>query len=273
MRFALIFSFILIGIGEVSAAHQPSGRLDVLVDGAAVPKYHWKGIAYLEAIRGKEYEIRITNPIGARVAVALSVDGFNTIDARHTEAASARKWVLGPYESVVISGWQTNASQARRFFFSTEERSYGAWLGQKDDLGIISAAFFRERIVARPVYESPRGPALSGTSPGVEKGRPSGDASSDPRPQTRDEGESRAEAPVSASDYAATGIGDRISHEVQWIRIDLEDRPFATVDLRYEFRPALVRLGVLSSLTAPDPLLRREKASGFRDRNYCPEPY
>ena len=58
------------------------------------------------------------------MAVALSVDGLNTIDARETTAADARKWVLDPYQTVTISGWQTSQTEARRFEFTTEARSY-----------------------------------------------------------------------------------------------------------------------------------------------------
>ncbi len=262
MRVVLIFSVILIGIGEVPASHQQSGELEVLVDGVPVPKYYHLGTTYLEAVRGKEYEIRITNPIGSRVAVALSVDGLNTIDARHTTADSARKWVLRPYESIVISGWQTNARQARRFFFTTEDRSYGAWLGQTENLGIISAAFFRERGACYPISEPLR--VAPDNSPATTKRRSSADESSASRLQAK------PESP--AVDYAATGIGDRIRHEVQLVHMDLEDQPFATVNLRYEFRPVLVRLGVLPPQVPYDPLMRREKAKGFREANYCPEP-
>src|SRR5213078_562122 len=89
--------------------------------------------------------LRITNPTPYRVAVALSVDGLNTIDARHTDARSATKWVLGPYESTEISGWQVNDRTARSFFFTGERRSYGAALGQTENLGVIEAVFYRER--------------------------------------------------------------------------------------------------------------------------------
>ena len=40
---------------------------------------------YVEAMRGASYALRLTNPTPYRVAVALSVDGLNTIDARHTD--------------------------------------------------------------------------------------------------------------------------------------------------------------------------------------------
>ena len=63
-----------------------------------------------------------------------------------TTATDARKWVLGPYETVTISGWQTSQTEARRFEFTTEARSYGQALGKTANLGVISAVFFKERV-------------------------------------------------------------------------------------------------------------------------------
>ncbi len=271
MRAALILSLLLAGVSEGFAHHQ-YGDLEVLVDGTAAPKYYQEGTTYVEATKGKNYAIRITNPTGTRVAVALSVDGLNTIDARHTTAWSARKWVLGPYESIVISGWQTNEQQARRFFFTTEAKSYGAWLGQTENLGVISAAFFRERIpwTARPMPVHPRVPlGHLDNAPAAPQERAQTDASG----QTSQRSAEKGVVPQAREpEYAATGIGDRVSHEVQWIHMDLEDQPFETVNLRYEFRPVLVRLGVIPAPGTQDPLVRREKARGFRDAAYCPEP-
>ena len=119
-----------------------------IVDGARQPRYAHDGRWYVEARKGREYAIRLRNPYAVRVAVALSVDGLNTIDARETTAADARKWVLGPYETVTISGWQTSQTEARRFEFTTEARSYGQALGKTANLGVISAVFFKERVSA-----------------------------------------------------------------------------------------------------------------------------
>jgi hypothetical protein len=99
-----------------------------------------------EALKGREFAIRLRNPYGMRVAVARSVDGLNTIDARQTSPADARKWVLDPYQTIVISGWQTSRTEARRFEFTTEERSYGEALGKTTNFGVITAVFFRERV-------------------------------------------------------------------------------------------------------------------------------
>jgi hypothetical protein len=42
------------------------------------------------------------------------------------------------------------------------------------------------------------------------------------------------------------------------------------VTVRYEFRPQLVRLGVLPAPRRADPLERRERARGF-EPDYCPD--
>jgi hypothetical protein len=257
MKSALALSMFLVAIGHVPGSDRPCPQVEVLVQGMAVPTYHHSGTTYVEAYKGREYAIRVTNPIGSRVAVALSVDGLNTIDARLTDARTARKWVLGPYESIVISGWQTNESQARRFFFTTEDRSYGAWMGQTADLGIIGAVFFREK--ARLVQSPNPAPEASSRSEA-------------PRGSADSERHQRNEAGADTKDYAATGIGRRVDHEVQWVQMELEDHPFTAVNLRYEYRSALVRLGVILPDPAADPLIRRGNARGFRDAVYCPEP-
>lgn len=237
-------------LGFVALAFAPAALadLEVLVDGATRPEYSHRGTTYVEAIRGREYALRITNPTPHRVAVALAVDGLNTIDAKHTSGWNASKWVLEPYESTVISGWQVNDSTARRFFFTNERNSYGAKLGQTENLGIIEAIFYRERERrAQKRYraeESMRQPEAQSA------------------PSSRDAAGARKD-----DGYAATGMGDRTRHDVDRVDIDLEREPISSVRIRYEFRPELVRLGVIEKTR--DPLERREKARGFE---YCPEP-
>ena len=54
------------------------------------------------------------------------------------------------------------------------------------------------------------------------------------------------------------------------MRFDAEPVPAARLALRYEFRPELVRLGVLPR-SADDGLLVRERAHGF-EHAYAPDP-
>src|SRR5829696_8067838 len=105
-------------------------EVEVLVNGRSLEEYAARGRYYVEALEGAEYELRLRNPLGERVAVALSVDGMNTIDVRRSSAWEASKWVIGPYQTITISGWQMSSDRARNFYFTNERDSYGAKLGQ-----------------------------------------------------------------------------------------------------------------------------------------------
>jgi len=249
--------------GSGSPATPPPDRPDVeiLVNGVPQTRYSHNGRWYVEALKGREYAIRLRNPYPVRVAVALSVDGLNTIDARETTATGARKWVLGPYQTVTIAGWQTSAAQARAFEFTSEARSYGQALGKTANLGTIAAVFFRER---EPRY-----------SESFDRQAPRSEA--EPRTQNKAEGSPAAPSAegqranrAAADEYAATGMGRRRDHPVERVWLDLEDAPVASVNIRYEFRPQLARLGIVPSPAPVDPLRRRERARGF-EPGFAPE--
>lgn len=251
-------------------------EVEVLVDGRPLEEYATRGRTYVEAFEGAEYELRIRNPYGYRVAVALSVDGMNTIDASRTSAWDASKWVIGPYQTITISGWQMSTSRARRFYFTTERDSYGTKLGRTANLGVISAVFYRERA---PVVIVPRPPRPRHPYPYEDNG------------SDRDKTERRSEAPAASGrdgagatsaevyprpddESAATGIGRNVQHDVSWINMDLVPRSSGEVTIRYEYRDALVRLGIFPRrYPREDALRRRERASGFEDRGgFSPEP-
>jgi hypothetical protein len=257
-RFTYLMFTVLTLAGQVvmsaDSVRPPAGDIDILVNGVAQPRYAHQGRWYVEALKGREYAIRIRNPYGVRVAVALSVDGLNTIDARQTTADAARKWVLAPYETVTISGWQTSQTEARRFEFTTEEHSYGQALGKTANLGVISAVFFKERVAHRMTESAKDASPPSAAQAEGQRGE-----------------SSASRARKSDNEYAATGMGDRTGHVVTQVRMDLEDAPAHTVNIRYEFRPQLVRLGVLSPEPSGGHLGRRERARGF-EPGFCPEP-
>lgn len=266
---------------RAEAAAAPDGfTIEILVDGRPVPEYAARGTRYVEALKGREYAIRLRNPLGVRVAVALSVDGLNTIDARRTTATTARKWVLGPYETVTIKGWQTGPDEARRFYFTAEEQSYAGRLGETRNIGIISAVFFRER-APEPAIDvtAPSGRGVGARREGDERAqgeRPAA-AHAGEAPQARAGASSNAESKArrgadvaSEQEYAATGIGRGVGHRVQQVRLDLEPRPAASLSVRYEYRAQLVKLGVLRDVPRTSPLTRRERARGFE--GFCPVP-
>ncbi|HEX7677327.1 MAG TPA: hypothetical protein VF713_04340 [Thermoanaerobaculia bacterium] len=252
-RMILTLLFFALCSSQSFAAGTSGFAVNVLVDDAPRAEYFHRGTVYIEAVRGASYSLRITNPTPYRVAVALSVDGLNTIDAKHTDARNASKWVLEPYGSTVISGWQVSNRAARSFFFTGERHSYGASLGQTENLGVIEAVYFRERRHDVEMYQ-----------PSFSEGR-SGAANSAPGGSPAPSAKAQRSAPT--DDYAATGMGQKERHEIEMIDIDLDPTPVASVRIRYEFHPQLVKLGILPQYISP--LERRERASGFG--SYCPE--
>jgi hypothetical protein len=205
----------------------PGFDVDVMVDGRPLPECEGRGGTYVEAIRGEEYEIRLRNRSSDRVAVALYVDGLNTIDSTRTSPADASKWMIEPYQTITISGWQMDSDHARKFYFTSDRDSYAARLGVTGSRGVIRAAFYRERR-RRPIPIVPPHPM--------------------PRPTNREESQSSAElsrsaeAPATgttnksrARDEAATGIGRSVRHDVEYIDMDLESRPAAELTIRYDY--------------------------------------
>jgi hypothetical protein len=248
---------------EQRATNQYSvAEVEILVNGSPQKRYFHEGRWYVEAIKGREYAIRLRNPYPVRAGVALSVDGLNTIDARHTAAANARKWVVEPHQTITISGWQTSRTDARRFEFTTEENSYGQALGETANLGIISAVFFKERasaIARESAKETERrhAPAAPSAAPAGPFGQ--GIANADSLRK------------LDEQEHAATGMGRRTDHAVTEVWLDLEEAPAQTVNIRYEYRRQLVWLGILPGTPIPDPLQRRERARGF-EPGFSPEP-
>jgi hypothetical protein len=301
------------------AAARGPYSMEILVDGRPVAEYAGRGTTYVEARRGREYSIRLRNHTGERIAIALSVDGLNTIDAKTTPVRLASKWILEPWGSLTLDGWQTSASTARRFFFTSEARSYGAWLGRTRSFGLVSAAVYREarprsapiimREESRRDAPEARGEELGGASgegegdddrgpfdemrrsapgesgskgrgriePDADAGAGAGAAAGAASPEGRSKlapGMLEAQ-PRLSDDYAATGIGRELDHEVRRVHFVTEPHPAAVIEVRYEYGDALARLGVLPEPCDlhGDPLERRERSRGFDGMDFAPDPY
>ena len=290
MRRSLSLAGLFLAASIAAASDYSGYSMTVVVDGAPAVEYAARGRIYVEALRGREFTIRLHNPGPGRAGVALSVDGRNVIDAKRTSVSEASKWVIGPGETLEIPGWQISGSTSRRFFFTETERSYAKWLGDTSNVGTIEAVFFRERgdpIAAQPRTKDESRSRRAQEQPldvqgGVEGGVPGGVAggigSDAPTLQSETRARPAPPAPApkaapkkvdEADRFAATGIGERTGFSVEWVALDLEDRPAARVALRYEFREQLVRLGVLPR--EGRELYAREHSRGFEPA-YAPDP-
>jgi hypothetical protein len=227
-------------------------EVQVLIGGRPAPQENWGGERRVEAVPGAEYELRLTNPLPERVAVAVSVDGLNVIDARHTTAWDASKWVIHPHGTLTLSGWQVGSERARRFYFTTERDAYATRIGRPGDFGAISAVFYREGTPVREI--TPGRLSLPERDEfGSRAAEPSAAASS---LRALPGGDARQREHVAPSwrsrGRAATGIGDSVRSEVQEVTMQLERDPAAVVTLRYGFRPVPPRPIIVPGF-APEP--------------------
>lgn len=245
------------------------------------PSPDGSGRYYLEARAGSRYSVSLANRSGERLGVVLTVDGLNAVSGSR-DTGRGRMYVLDPWQSTSVQGWRTSLQEVRQFTFVDERRSYAARTGQANEkMGWIEVAVYRER---RPFVQA------------VPRPRPLPYPYAEPSRDRLDEGEARRErnqapaAPESApardeagaaaageSDaklekhsgrarsYPGTGWGDRAHDPVVLVSFDPEPAPYERLTLRYEYRSALVALGVLPPrVTSRDRLWQREHAEpGF----------
>lgn len=280
-----------------SAATSRGVSMEILVDGRPLRELTADRGTYVKARKNRNYTVRLRNDTGARVAVALAVDGLNSIDAKHTAARDAAKWVLSPYETAEIQGWQVDDGHARKFLFTSEEKSYGAWIGDSRNLGVVSAVFFAEQsrevccveprphevhrddnngVASRDEEAQSRGSLRRGGEGGGSARKPS----PPPQAEAADDASALAGAGSSSTsdgesiavpgpakkkeERAATGMGSKTRHEVQWTQFAMDPRPIASFDMRYAYRGELVALGIDPDWSPVTPAVRRrERAAGF----------
>ncbi len=249
-------------------------------DTALYPAADGSGRYYLEARRGAAYALQVTNRTGGRVGVVVAVDGLNAISGEQEAAAvgsgtaaPGRMYVLDPWEDVTVRGWRTSLDEVRRFTFVDERSSYAARSEQANrKMGWIEVRVYRERGVQ--VWRQPYAPRESRGSEGEarDEARREADAGAAAPPAAKSEPAPRARAQAESQDgalggagrsFPGTGWGSREDDPVRVVSFNPERTPSDTITLRYEYRAALVRLGVLPRWRAQrDRLSDRDAARG-----------
>lgn len=223
------------------------------------------GRYYVEACRGGRYSVSLANRTGERVGIVLTVDGLNAISGER-DFGLGRMYVLDPWQRTSVQGWRTSLSEVRQFTFVDERASYATRSGKANEkMGWIEVAAYRERRALAQVLPSPSPrqpyPIEEQKSRGEEaNAAPEASASRDAA-----EAPAAAGSTAKARSYPGTGWGERAHDPVVLVSFDPEANPFERVTLRYEYRPALVALGVLPPRTPPrDRLWQRDQAQpGF----------
>jgi hypothetical protein len=163
------------------------------------------------------------------------VDGLNVISGERDRPGPDRMYVLGPWEDTSVRGWRTTLDEVRSFTFVDEKASYSARSGKANGkMGWIEMAVYRDRERPRPsarAYEEGEGARKEKD----EAPRAAGRAA--PAPSTS--------APAPDSAYPGTGWGERLRDRVRLVDFEPESSPAQQTTLRYEYRVALVALGIL----------------------------
>jgi hypothetical protein len=244
--------------------------VSIEVGGRPAPLYpapDGSGRYYLEARKGCRYLVRLTNRTAERLGVVLTVDGLNVISGER-DHGRGRMYVLDPWRHATVQGWRTSLEDVRRFTFVDEEASYAARSNKANRrMGWIEVKVYREkRRWRRPVYrddvarDSDDRPAEAGDRAGRAEAAPSA-----PEPMAEGEGRSQGKSSARTRSYPGTGWGPRAHDPVVLVDFRPERSPAQQTTLRYEYRRALVALGVLPSPHVPhDRLWQRDRGeSGF----------
>jgi hypothetical protein len=220
---------------------------------------------YLEAREGRRYSLSLANQSGQRVGVVLTVDGLNVISGTRDEGRG-RMYVLDPWQRTSIRGWRSSLQDVREFTFVDERASYAARSGKANrKMGWIELAVYRERDAVD--FQATRPPAPTWNEPLEGEDEAAADSPRREKAQRSDRS-IEAPAPSAASgaerSYPGTGWGRRTHDPVVLVDFQPEAQASQTLTLRYEYRPALVALGVFPYRVPADRLRERERAeSGF----------
>ena len=194
---------------------------DFWTDGTRVSK------KYLEAKKGENYGIVITNRTSERVGVVIAVDGRNIISGKRSDLKNTENmYIVNAYETARYDGWRTSNDQVHRFYFTDESASYSVkTFGDQSAMGVIAMAVFREKEQPRPLLEEKR------------EGQAAPAAPSAARSLNADQ--------AAAEKSAGTGFGDARYSPVITVQFEPERSPVQKTLVKYEWREVLCRKGIL----------------------------
>ena len=243
--------------------------------GDLLSTWRYRGANYVAGRPGDRYAVRLTNRSGARVLVVLSVDGVNAVSGE-TASTGQTGYVLGPWQTAEITGWRKSYSEAAAFYFTALPDSYAARTDRPDNVGVIGAAVFRERVqqpVLRPFESQP--PVASNRLDGEMRQEPERRAQAAGSTGAADaSGERSNAAPAAAAppmtrdrdtlakaEKLGTGHGEReYSPTTQTAFERASSQPAEIVQVRYDSYANLVAAGVIGR---PRPLVVPQPFPGF----------
>lgn len=254
--------FIALAAAAAAAFTAPAFALGTLVDvelvdrgrGEALPVWSHQGAAWVAGRPGSRYAVRLSNRSGARVLVVLSIDGVNAVSGE-TAATGQTGYVLAPYQTTEITGWRKSLTEAAAFYFTALPDSYAARTDRPDNVGVIGAAVFRERVV-RPQPYSRNDIDAADSAAGRLREAESSPRAAAPAPMQKSQSAGSL-ARDERLDRLGTGHGEREYMPTSQTHFERAgEQPNELVRIRYDSHDRLVALGVIRPRRvpfAPDP--------------------
>jgi len=198
-------------------------------------KDFWRGEThiikkYLEARRGEIYSIVIRNMTPDRIGVVIAVDGRNIISGKKSDLKNSEDmYIVNGFEHGQYDGWRTASDKVHKFYFTDMADSYAMrTFSDSTAMGIIAFAIYREKERPKPLYERKR----------------QDNTSVAPSPESS----ARSKTGAVKDESAGTGFGDEQYSPTIKVAFEPEDRPTQKMLVKYEWREALCRKGILNCM-------------------------
>ena len=264
---------ILAAAAAAACTSPPAAAVGSIVDvqivdrgrGETLTTWRHRGGTWVAGRPGDRYAVRLTNRSGGRVLVVLSVDGVNAVSGENA-AVGQTGYVLAPYQTADITGWRKSYAEAAAFYFTALPDSYAARTGRPDNVGVIGAAVFRERVPEPPLgsWFSPAPPlAKDGAASGrmeAERQAPAAAAANDAADPAEKSASRRAQSELAQRDdrKLGTGHGEREYSPTTQTQFErASSSPSEIVQVRYDSVQNLMAAGVIPR---PRPIPRQPDA-------------
>jgi hypothetical protein len=206
-------------------------------DGMRYREFPQNGKSMLKVQADEEYSIVIRNPLPVQAAVAVTIDGLNSIDGKRATPKNSKKWIIGPNATLSIEGWQTGGQTLRRFVFTHDASSYAQWQENRTgkpltrNLGVIGVAWFWNKEELDAALHPPQPFENEYSSPnGTPRQASRGKSAASPAYE--------AQAGSAVQDKAGTGMGRQEYNAVTQVEFNSNAGMFSVGDVMkiyYEF--------------------------------------
>lgn len=175
--------------------------------------------AYLEAVKGEQYAIRVRNTSNRRVGIVIAVDGRNILTGKKSWLGKNEKmYVLDPHETSSYKGWRTSKNQVNRFYFTSAGDSYADAWNDRSAMGVIAVAVYKEK-PRREYYNKYK--------------------------QSIPNSMNKSRSGYLADESAGTGFGEELYSPTRRVKFKAMNRPAVKHFFKYEWRKTLCKKGII----------------------------